>query len=136
MKVLLVLLLVMGLCVSAYAAPVTQGGFAYTPVNKTVTGTGNTTATTIWTPATGQKIVLMGGIYSSGSASSFKVESGTSSTGITDIQNTASGTIVLGSNAPIWQGTDDETLTYSVIILPESTTMNSYSLYLWGYETD
>lgn len=134
-KILLVIGFLLIMVSTGYSGINDIGGFAWVPVNKIATGTVNANATTIWTPDTGKKIVLMGAVYSSGTASSFKVESGTSSTGIPDIQNTASGCIVLGSGVPIWKGSADETLTYTTNLnAADGTYKKTYSLYLWGYE--
>ncbi len=136
-KRLVIVLAILLIATSLFAAPVQIGGFSMTPVTKTLTGITDTTDTDAWVPASGQKIVLMGAVYSSGTASGFKVEAGGSSTSLPDIYNTASGCLVLGSGFPIWQGTDDEKLTYTVDLLPsDATYRSSYSLYLWGYETD
>lgn len=122
-------LLVTSLC---FAAIVNDGGVAYTPVTKTHTG-GSTlqiieTDRVVWTPASGQKIVLLGVKYSSDLATTLLIENG--STAIVPVTEcTASGQIVVGNGTPIWKGGADETLTYT------TNAVSRHSILMWGYET-
>ena len=135
MKKLLVILLMLLIATPLLAAPVQLGGYSMTPVTKTDTNADdantNTTETdtVVWTPASGQKIVLMGVVFTSAVATTLRVETG--STLINPpFECTASGLVVVNSGFPIWQGEDDATLTYTV------EKAGRHSILMYGYETD
>ncbi len=115
------------------AAPVTQGGFEYTPVTKTdeeITISGTETDTVVWVPAAGNKIILMGVAYWSDVQGTFFVESGSTKVIPTSGICSTSGITVIGNGTPIWKGSADATLTYT-------TTINGiHSILMWGFESD
>ncbi len=106
-----------------------SSGFSYTPVTKTDSElVGSTeTDTVVWIPASGKKIVLNGIKFNSDTATTLLVENGTIAV-IPTTECTASGQIVIASATPIWQGSADETLTYTVAI------SGRHSILLYGYE--
>ena len=114
------------------AASYDQGGFSFVPKNKNHTGgtlTVPTTETdqTVWTPASGKKIVLMGLKFNSNSATQFLVETGSTAV-IPTTDCTASGIMVITSSTPLWEGEADEALTYT------TTNSSMHSVLMWGYE--
>ena len=114
--------------------------FVYAEVNpllwdaktKTATGTSSASDTTIWTPASGNKIVLMGVMLSSESDMDFLIETGSTAV-IPRVYGIATEPVVILSNStPIWTGSDDATLTYTV----DNYDSMNYSILLWGFEKD
>lgn len=105
------------------------GGFAFKGVTKTDSNTTNKveTDTVVWTPASGSSIVLMGIKFNSDTATALLVEQGTTAV-IPTTECTASGQIVISSFTPIWEGTANQTLTYTVV------KSSRHSILLWGYE--
>lgn len=127
-KVFLTLLLIVCFISTAFGAIDSIGGFYYTTKTKTHTETtGAETDKTVWTPASGSKIVLLGVKFSSDTATSLLVESGSTAV-IPTSECTASGQVVIGNGVPIWQGSADESLTYT------TGTAGSHSILMWGYE--
>ena len=125
----------------AYAGIESIGGYAWTPVTKTYSTEGIASGTVVWRPASGNKIVLMGAIFSNKTGvtanTTLELETGWVATGPTggngtDVippMNIASGPIVIGTGVPIWKGETDATLT---ITTNEELTP---AITLWGYET-
>ncbi len=107
---------------------VDSSGFSYTPVTKTDSAAiGAESDKTVWTPASGNKIVLLGVKFSSDTATTLLIEM--SSTAVVPITEcTASGQVVVGNGTPIWQGGANETLTYT------TGTSGRHSILLWGFE--
>ena len=119
-----------------YATQVDSSGFSFIPVTKTSTvTTGNSTDTVVWTPASGSAIVLMGMKFSSATAGTILVESGTTAV-IPTAEYTASGLMVVSSYTPIWQGAEDETLTYTTVKSGVAGSSGRHSILLWGYEKE
>ena len=121
----------------AFAGVVTHGGFQFEPQTKTSTlSTAENTDTTVWTPASDNKIVLMGVMFSAKDTTgcaelqlSTKVNN-VYTTVIPEIYASASGVVVIGNGTPIWKGDADETL------VATTTGINvRHSVLLWGYET-
>jgi hypothetical protein len=107
---------------------VQQAGYAYTPVTQQYTKcSGTSTSAVVWDPAPGAKIVLMGGIFNSDTATRFALHT-TSAQTSPYINASASGIVAIGSGSPIWKGAVDEDLKLTTI------TAGSHVLYLWGYE--
>ncbi len=131
MKKVLLILLLMGFTSVVSAAPVTQGGFEYTPVTKTLTASSSATDTAVWTPASGRKINLLGASFSSNSAANFLIEDGSTAV-IPTTYTIASGIAVIGNGTPIWKGTADGALTAT--ISGEFSNTN-YTILLWGFES-
>ena len=109
---------------------VDSSGFSYVPVTKTDSTTTDSTETDtiVWTPSSGSKIVLLGVKFNSANATTLLVETGSTAV-IPTTECAASGQIVIGNGTPIWKGTADETLTYTVPI------NGRHSILMWGYET-
>ncbi len=132
---ILVVLFVLLMVTPLFAAPQTFGGYSMDIETKTDTNADdiNTqtaeTDTVVWTPASGQKIVLMGVAFTSDTATTLRIETGTTLVGPM-AECTASGLVTIGSGFPIWQGTDDATLTYT------TGTAGRHSILMYGYETD
>ncbi len=113
-----------------FATIVNDGGVAYTPVTKTHSAVvGAETDRTVWTPASGNKIVLNGVMFWADTKTQAFVEQGTNKVIPNFSMDTASGITVIGNGTPIWKGGLDETLTYT------TETASSHSILLWGYET-
>ncbi len=135
MKKLFLVLLMLLIATPLFAAADIFSGYSMTPVTKTDSNASDTltntseTDTVVWTPASGQKIVLMGVRFTSDTATTLLVETG--STAVIPVSECgASGLVVVGTGFPIWQGTDDATLTYTV------GTAGRHSILMYGYETD
>lgn len=116
-----------------WAGNVVQGGFSYTPVTNTFTTdtTGKDRALTdevIWTPASGNRIILMGVSYSAGGGASFLVEQGSTAV-IPKSHLSTSGTVVIGNGTPIWKGGADEALSLT------TTNILTHSITMWGFES-
>ena len=125
--ILLGLILVTG---TVFAGIDSLGGVAWTVETKnlsTTTDADSWADEVVWTPDSGNAIVLLGVSYSSALASSFEIETGTTDV-IPLTQNTASGVVVIGNGLPIWEGSDDATLTIT------SSGAAQRSVLLWGYE--
>ena len=104
-------------------------GFSYVVKTKTHTATtGKETDRVVWTPDSGEKITLLGAKFSSDTATSLLIETGTTTAVIPTSECTASGQVVVGNGVPIWQGEVDGNLTYT------TGTVGSHSILLWGYE--
>ena len=109
---------------------INQNGFNITPITYNDTGVYVTeTDTVVWTPASGNSIVLMGVSYFSDTKGTFLVESGSTVVIPTTGIDTQSGTVVIVSAYPIWKGSADETLTYTT-----DTTSSVHSILMWGFE--
>ncbi len=93
------------------------------------TNTGTETDTVVWTPSSGNKIILTGISFTSDTATTLLVESGVTAI-IPLAECTASGLVVIGNGSPIWKGADDATLTYTV------GTAGRHSILMYGYEID
>ena len=111
-----------------------HGGFAFLTKTKTDTceGTGadpraTETDTVVWTPGTGSRIVLMGIKFTSDTANTLLVESGSTAV-IPVTECSASGLIVIQGSTPLWQGAANETLTYTI------PAESRHSIMMWGYE--
>ena len=118
-----------------YGAQVDISGWSLMTKTKTDTNANDAstmsaeTDTVVWTPASGNKIILMGIKFNSETATTLLIESGSTAV-IPLTECTASGQIVIQSSVPIWQGADDATLTYTV------ETKGRHSILLWGYELE
>lgn len=102
------------------------------PVTKTATVTGNGTAdTALWTPATGNRIVLMGCIISTSAA--YKVELEVANVDVIPPMGFQSGgPVSIGFGTfPLWMGTADATLDYTVT---NAGATASTSMVCSGYE--
>lgn len=79
--------------------------------------TGNYSAaqskTAIWTPASGKRIILMGAYFSSDTATTAEVESGSRDIIPPTYVGVTGGSVIGFGEYPIWIGTDDEALTFS-----------------------
>jgi len=140
-KLILSALFIMGLISFAYAygidsqTNIDTTGFPFTPVTKTDTNADDVrpysaeTDTVVWTPAAGKKIVLMGIVLTSETATAARIETGSTLVGPA-FEVTASGLVVVQSSYPIWIGTDDATLTYTI------ESKGRHSILLNGYEID
>ena len=109
------------------------GGYDFTPVTHTDTNASDAntqtaeTDTVVWTPASGRKITLLGVNFTSETATTLLVETG--STAVIPITEcTASGQIVIGNGNPIWRGSANETLTYT------TGSAGRHSILMYGYE--
>lgn len=134
-KVILVAILILTVVSFAYATIIEIGGgsvgtkVSYTPVNKTHSANISAeTDKTVWTPASGKSIVLVGISYWADVVSNFYVETGSTTVVSTMGIGTASATIVIGNGTPIWKGSADEALTYT------TSTASKHSITMWGYE--
>lgn len=140
MKKLVLVVCMLLIALPCYANIVSLGGgsaktsgFDYTPVTKTDTNAddANTytteTDTVVWTPDSGKSIVLMGMYFTSDTATTLRVENG--SVLVAPLfECTASGLVVINASSPIWKGSADETLTYTV------GTKGRHSILMYGYE--
>ncbi len=131
--VILILLAIFSICFAAGIIEIGGGkvdssGFSYTPITKTDSAiTGAETGKTVWTPASGNKIVLLGIKFSSDTATPLLIEMNSTSV-VPVTECTASGQVVVGNGTPIWQGGANETLTYTTGIA------GRHSILMWGYE--
>lgn len=101
------------------------------PVTKTATATGSATDTTLWTPSTGNAIVLMGCLIGVDRAARVEIESSDVDV-IPPIQPGSSGQVSIGyGNFPIWMGAVDATLAYTV---SDTSTSSRTSIMCSGYE--
>ncbi len=152
-KIVLMILILLFTTSFCFAAGITEigggkvdsSGFSYTPITKTyqVEGTNTVTGQVVWTPASSNKIVLMGVSFSSEDKAEFTLETDVVLTGsdvktaTTVVPNTyciASGIVVIGNGTPIWEGSADDILylgTWSGAIAGNE---NPHSILLWGYE--
>lgn len=132
MKTLIVLLILLFSCSLVFADFATLAGVSWTPVTKTYSTSGSVSGATVWTPATGKRIVLLGACISSeNQLAKIGLETNyTSGPGGTDIipDFTSTGPVVISSSIPIWEGGVNESiyLTRSKACVP--------SIVLWGYE--
>ncbi len=97
---------------------------------KTATFSGVVDATTLWTPASGKRIILQGCAFNTIYAGKIRVQSaGTDVIPPQDVESSGQVQIHSGG-AIIWSGDIDATLTYSV------SEMNAFSgsIMCWGYE--
>lgn len=139
MKILLVVLL-LAIAMPCFAGINEMGGFAWTPVTKTYSTNGNVSGVTVWQPASGSRIILMGAILGTQDGAppntSIEIETGFDSTWQkdgTDVIppiNISSGEIVVSSGVPIWRGDVNGKLSVT-------TSKGCHpSVMLWGYETN
>ena len=135
-KIILFFLFLLVFAQTSYGANVEIAGWSHDAVSYTATSTSDAADTTIWTPSSGRKIVLMGVVYSSGSASSLLLEQSSTAV-IPTIYNTVSGSIVIGNGLPIWEGNADEVLSYTTSVnAGDSTSKKTHSILVWGFEED
>lgn len=129
-KILLSIMFLIMFAPLLYGTQVDVSGWSFTPETKTDTGINVTeTDTVVWTPASGNRIVLMGVKFNSDTATNLLIES--SSTAVVPATEcTASGQVVIQGSTPLWQGTADATLTYTV------GTKGTHSIMMWGYELE
>ena len=131
MKTFIILLVILFSCSSVFAAIDSLGGFAWVPVTKTYTTTGTSSGAIVWTPASGNKIVLLGAVISGSAKNTSELETNfTAAFGGTDILPPiiSTGPIVIASGVPIWQGTADQKIHFTTVSPGSAVT-------LWGYET-
>ena len=146
MRKIFVALIALLVCSQAYAAPVNIGGFEYVPVTKTYTdGSGTVSGQSVWNPASGKMINLLGVSFSSDDAMDFTLETGItldgsgsvvldSTTVVPRTANTASGVTTIGNGTPIWKGSADAEL-YLGTFGGETDAAGKSTLLLWGYES-
>ena len=129
-KLFLTLILIICFVSTAFGAIDSHGGFAFITKTKTDSDiVGTETDTIVWTPASGMRITLLGVKFSSDTATTLLVETGSTAV-IPTSECTASGQVVIGNGVPIWQGAANETLTYTTDIA------GRHSILLWGYESN
>ena len=102
----------------------------YTTVTKTVRGSVAATDTAFWTPASGEKIILMGcAVESDTGGQTIEIE-------ISDIDvippqrfESSGLRVISGGGAPIYETARDAVLRYTV------SSNGNFSIMCWGYET-
>jgi len=130
----------------AFAGNVRQAGYAYTPVHKTwnSTSAGTVSGLAVWTPPSGERIVLLGVAFSSETAMEFTIETDivwgnlgqtqmdTATIIVPVISCAESGIVTVGNGTPIWKGTADQILYLGTF--GDFGEFHDRSLLLWGYE--
>ena len=105
-----VLVTLLGASLAAAEEPTSWGK----AVTKTATATDTATDTALWTPTTGNAIVLMGCVIHSDRAARVEIESSDVDV-IPPIQPASGGPSSVGyGNFPIWFGAVDATLAYTI----------------------
>ena len=142
MKKLVLFLIILLACSQVYAASL--DGFEFAPVNKTLyRETGTVSGETIWTPASGKRINLMGVAFSSSDAMEFVIEEDITIVSSEVVESTAviprmacttSGLTTIGNGIPIWKGALNEKL-YLGTFNGGTSINNRHSILLWGFES-
>lgn len=101
---------------------------------KTATASSSQSDTTLWTPASGKSIALLGCHISTNRP--LKVEIESSNTDVVPPIYTASegGVLVGGNDWPIWVGDANATLTYTTSTDRVANTHGEVSILCWGFE--
>lgn len=102
----------------------------YTTVTKTDNKSAAQTDTTLWTPASGKRIILQGVVVSTNAANNVDLE-------VSDVDVVPplylaanGGGVIQSGGAPIWIGATDASLTYT------TSAATNVSVLAWGYEEE
>src|SRR3990167_901055 len=108
-------LLLLGLVGVASTAHADRPSDQFQTITKTATATTAQTDTTLWDPAAGKRIILMGCVISAKFAQTVELEVANVDV-VPPIYFDSYGTIPLGTGyGPLWEGEVDAILTYSTV---------------------
>ena len=97
-------------------------------LTKTASTTATVSASTLWTPATGSSIALLGCAISTQGANTVRVQSGGSDVIPVQYFDSTGGRAIGGGTYPIWVGSADATLTWTTTAITPTT------IVCFGYE--
>lgn len=129
-KALVLCLLLWAVSASADLLPTQQ----YTTVVETATATSSQTDASLWTPASGMRLVIQGCVVSSTQAVQVELEVSDVDV-VPPIYLESYGSVVIGGGmAPVYTSSANAVLTYSTTNVAHSPTHGSVSVMCYGYE--
>ena len=127
-------LLLLGLVGVASTAHADRPSDQFQTITKTATATTAQTDTTLWDPAAGKRIILMGCVISAKFAQTVELEVANVDV-VPPIYFESFGIRTIGTgDSPVYVGATDAVLTYSTSSAGHSPQAPTTSIVCWGYE--